>query len=660
MRALIDMANDTFSRLKQVKDLLAVNDPVAAQRLCEQICSSDKMNLEAHFLLGGICASRGQFEQAETRFTQAVVLNPNIAESYYNLGLCQLNQGKPQQAEPNFRTALRLNPRYTAACYNLAAILESRGNLEEATALFQNVTQLAPADASPHLRLGVIHQNLNQLEPAGIHYERAIALGTRDSDLFLNLGVVRLQQQRYPAALEHLTQALHLNPQHAKAHYNLGTAYLQMGRIVEAIRCFEQAVAIAPAPAFAEAHSSLLCALNYSADLDPASISVAHLEWGKRYGVPPQREMLASSQRRLRIGYVSPDLREHAVATFLLPLLEHHDKNAFEIFCYANVAVPDAMTQRIQQQADVMRNIYAVSDELAAAMICDDGIDILVDLAGHTAGNRLGLFALKPAPVQLTYLGYPNTTGLEAMDYRFTDAHADPVDTGRSLHSETLVRLPHGFLCYRPPEDAPLVGELPALQAGHATFGSFNNLAKVTPQVIALWAQLLGRVPSAHLLLKAKPLADAAVQAQVLAGFAEHGIAAERIALLGAVPAAAQHMAMYGQVDIALDPFPYNGTTTTCEALWMGVPVITLAGDRHAARVGASLLAQVGQNEWVAKSADEYLEIAAMLAGDLAGLAKLRGVLRERLRKSPLCDEKRFARDVEDAYRQMLEKKANG
>jgi predicted O-linked N-acetylglucosamine transferase (SPINDLY family) len=302
---------------------------------------------------------------------------------------------------------------------------------------------------------------------------------------------------------------------------------------------------------------------------------------------------------------------------------------------------------------DHWRPIIGLSNRAIADQVRQDGIDILVDLAGHTAENRLPVFAYKPAPVQVTWLGYPGTTGMPVMDFRLTDDIADPPGEADKYHSETLVRLPQGFLCYGPPEDAPDVSGLPARQNGHITFGSFNNLPKINPEVIALWSRLLDQVAGSRLLLKSKQFTDEYIRQRFLDLFSACGIAAERLTLLPRVDSTVGHLAIYHQVDIGLDPFPYNGTTITCEALWMGVPVITLRGDRHAGRVGASILTRMGLEDLVSESQDQYVETGIKLAKDMNSIENLRTNLRSRMQSSDLCDGRSFARIIEISFQKL-------
>ena len=354
-------------------------------------------------------------------------------------------------------------------------------------------------------------------------------------------------------------------------------------------------------------------------------------------------------QRPLRIGYVSPDFRVHPVGFFMESILRRHDRGQFSVTCYAEHAQDDRMTERLRPLVDRWRTTHRRSDEEVCRMIREDAIDILIDLAGHTSGNRLPVFARRPAPVQMTYLGYGTTTGLTTMDYRLTDAVANPPgETGR--HTEELLRIPTGMLCFTPPADAPGVSMPPALQTGQITFGSFNNLSKLSEPTLDLWADLLRAIPNARLLLKNRSFADGTVRARFADNFAARNVATSRIELIGPTASITEHLSLYGRVDLALDPFPYNGATTTCESLWMGVPVITLRGSAFVGRMTASLLTTIGLNEFIAETAEQYIEIACRWANDVQKLSELRGNLRTILGRSPLCDEPAYVCQLEHIY----------
>jgi predicted O-linked N-acetylglucosamine transferase (SPINDLY family) len=432
-----------------------------------------------------------------------------------------------------------------------------------------------------------------------------------------------------------------------------------MGRAEESLAYYRSALAAAPKAGADEAAigSNLLFALNAVPGIAAAAVFAEHRGWGERHAEPLKAKWrphanVPEPERRLRVGYLSPDFRRHSVAYFIEPVLAAHDRRQVEVFCYASVLNRDEVTDRLQGLADRWRDVVGLGDGEAAETICADGVDILVDLAGHTGNSRLSVLARKPAPVQGTWLGYPNTSGMTAVDFRVTDSVADPEGQADALHTERLVRLDGGFLCYKPPADAPAVGPLPAHENGFVRFASCNNLAKAAAPAIAAWARILARVPGSRLLLKSKPLVHDGARRLVAERFMAAGVGADRLDMLGWI-VDGTHLEVYRRVDVGLDTFPYNGTTTTCEALWMGVPVVTLAGDRHAGRVGASLLARVGLDDLVTRSGDDYVERAVALAGDLGALAALRWGLRGRVAASGLLDAARFARGLEEAYRRL-------
>jgi predicted O-linked N-acetylglucosamine transferase (SPINDLY family) len=492
-----------------------------------------------------------------------------------------------------------------------------------------------------------------KFDAAGDAYREIAARRPDLPGVFSNLGMVLRTQGRMAEALDAYRRSLTINPADPAAHANLGNVLADLGQLDEARASYERALALKPD--YADVRSSVLMLLNYDPAQTPETLLAAHRRFEAALPPLPAPAVHANPRdpdRPLRIGYVSADFCAHPVGYFVLPVLAAHDPQRVVVHAYSGRLVEDAVTAQIRGHAAAWRTTVGVDDAALDAQIRTDGIDILVDLAGHTAGNRLTAFARKPAPIQVTWLGYPATTGLTAIDHRLTDAFADPA--GAESHGvEHLVRLPGGFHCYVPAEDAPDVAPAPARGQGHVTFGSFNNLSKVNPRVIAAWGRVLAAVPNSRLLLKARPLADPDTRARYLASFERAGVAPERVSLIATADSWRDHMGQYGQVDVALDTFPYNGTTTTCDALWMGVPVIALRGDRHAGRVGVSLLSHVGLPELIADTLDDYVAKAAALAGDPDRLAALRGGLRQRLVESPIGDPQRFARSLEDAYRAL-------
>jgi predicted O-linked N-acetylglucosamine transferase (SPINDLY family) len=618
---------------------------------------------DAHFNLGNALMATGKAGEAIIAYAHALRIKPNhasattnLAVAYSHLGVALMDQRKYDAAAAAFAEALALNPGAAETHYNLGNVRKHQDKLDDAAASYCQALAINPNLAEAQSNLGNTLAELGRFDEAIAAHTRAIALRADSAEMRYNLGNVLKDQGKLAAAVDAYKQALRLDPDHAGANANLGIALMSQGRLDDAIDAYSKAIALKPDDA--DTFSNLLFCRNYDGSLTPSQLLAAHCEWDERYGARPPRPGGGHTndrtpERRLKIGYVSPDFRTHSVAYFLAPLFEAHDHNAIEVFCYADVIRPDAVTAHLRGLADHWLEIVGMPDDALADRIRADGIDILVDLAGHTAHNRLRVFARKPAPVQVTYLGYSNTTGLRTIDYRFVDDITDPPGAADACAAEILLRLPGGFLCYGAPPDTPQPVPPPCLKTGAITFGSFNNPAKVSAATFDVWARLLAQLPNARLLLKGKPFADDTTRAMFLARLAERDIEQERVQLVGWVPSISAHLALYEQIDIALDPFPYNGTTTTCEALWMAVPVVTLQGDRHSARVGASLLTQAGMTDWIAKSVDEYVQIALGLAADPAKLLELRRGLRQRLAASRLCDGNAFARKFENAYRSI-------
>ena len=518
------------------------------------------------------------------------------------------------------------------------------------------------AAAEQFARVGEVHASVRSGARAETAFRHALELDPK-SDVAGAYADLLAEMGRLSEAEPLFRRALALQPNSTRILNNLATTLADLGRDREAEALFRRVLDLDPGVSEAEyaLSSGRLMRLCYRSDVSAESLFEAHRNWGSELTARQSDSAQpfpnpCDPDRPLRIGYVSPDFRQHSIVHFFETLLARHDRSRFETFCYAEVAEPDAATRRLQGLAQHWRSTVGMSDRTLRDAVREDGIDILIDLAGHTARTRLAAFAVRPAPVTATWLGYPASTGLPTVDYRLTDALADPPGAAERLHTEQLVRLPGGFLCYRPPSDAPGVTRAPALAHGYVTFGSFNNPAKITTETIETWSEILRAVPNSRLLLKGKLFADKATSERYREIFAARGIAADRLTLRPLIPAVAEHLRLYGEVDIGLDPFPYNGTTTTCEALYMGVPVVSLVGDRHAARVGLSLLSQVGLPQMAAQSRSEYVRLAAGLASDIAALGELRLGLRQRLRASTLMDEVRFARVFEAALRDMWQR----
>ncbi len=521
------------------------------------------------------------------------------------------------------------------------------GDLAGAQVIADDVARNDPRHHQAWNLLGALAAAAERHELAVRHFERAIALQPANADYLSNCGEVCRRAGWIDDAIDHCRAALAADPRHAGAYYNLALALHAVGEVAQAHAALTSALAIRPAARVPR--SALLFLLCHHPDIDGATLLAEHRRWNELHAhalapkLPP-RTVEANPGRKLRVGYVSADFRRHSLAYFIEPLFANHDRNCFEVFCYSNTRHADGITDELRNHVSQWRDITSLSDEAAARLIEQDGIDILVDLAGHTADNRLLIFARKPAPVQLSYLGYPNTTGLATMDYRISDGYMDPPGVSEALYTEKLLRMPHSLWCYRPPAPTPDVNPLPALQRGVTTFGSLHSFTKLSRQVIDLWARILARQPGAELLMAGAPSGETGTRLRER--FAAHGIDAARVHLIGKLNFD-DYLRLYHRIDIGLDAFPYAGGTTTCESLWMGVPVITLAGTYAVARAGVSLLTSAGLAELIADSPERYVEIATDLARDPHRLAGLRGSLRERMQRSPLMDEAGFTRAFE-------------
>ncbi len=491
-----------------------------------------------------------------------------------------------------------------------------------------------------------------RLDDAIEAYRQSIAHNPNFYEAHNNLGIV-LNDKGFPdQAIAACQRAIALMPTRVQAYNNLGNVLKSQGQIPAAIEVFRQAIALDPNSP--KVHSNLIYAMHFDPACDPQAIAAESLYWNElhaqllRENARPRPNDL-DPRRRLKVGYVSPDFRFQAEAFFVIPLLRAHDHGQFEIHCYASVAQPDQITAQLKGSADVWHDVIDKSDQQLADLICQDQIDVLVDLTMHMANNRLLTFAQKPAPVQVAWLAYPGGTGLAAMDYRLTDAFMDPPGKTDSLYVEKSIRLPDCWCCYDPLCDPLPIAPPPAVNCGYITFGSLNNFCKINPEVLSLWARLLCAVPDSHLLL----LTGEGEHRRRTQDFLEaRGINPNRVEFQMQCPQE-EYLHIYDRIDIALDPFPYNGITTSCDALWMGVPVITLVGTAAASRAGLSLLSTVGLTELAAHTAEQFVEITARLVRDLPKLGELRSTLRRRMEQSPLMDAPKFARNIEAAYRRM-------
>jgi protein O-GlcNAc transferase len=646
---------------------------------------------EALHNLGLALEAVGQLDQAIETFNRALALTPD-AETYRSLGDALRKQCRLEEAIIAYERALALAPAFAHAANNLGATLRTVHKLPEAIAMLERAVSLSVDYTEAHYNLGIALAEYGQLDRAVSAYEHALATKADFPEALYNLGIVLARQGKAAEAAEAFRRAVTLVPNFAEAYHNLSIALQKQGHLGEAIAAAKREVtlnqdseaynnlgvalqnqaslreaissyrtALRLAPENALAHSNLLLCLNYVPDANPQEVFNEHEQWRKQHCAGFSKNIgpyanFPDPDRPLHIGYVSPDLRTSTVAIFVEPILRTHDPSMFRIFCYANVAQSDDVTRRLQKLGHEWREIALLSDDKVTEQIRKDGIDILIDLAGHTVGNRLLVFARKPAPVQATYLGYPNTTGLHAIDYRLTDAWADPPGRTERLHTERLARLPNGFHCYEPPRNSPAVTELPALSTGHITFASFNIAAKVNDRVLTSWSNILKALPMSRLLLKSRQYADNELRNRFREIFERNGVSRDRVEMIGWTQTTKEHLQLYNNVDIGLDTFPYNGTTTTCDALWMGVPIITLAGNIHAGRVGVSLLSNLDLPELIADNEDAYVKVAVQLATQRKQLQAWRQELRAKMLRSTLTDATKFTRTLESTYRTMWHK----
>ena len=641
---------------------LESGDVASAILSLERTVALDPGHANAHNDLGAAYLDSGRYEPAQRVLDTAAELNPESALPFRNLAKLHSRRGGPEESVRCLREALARAPDQGEIRRDLAEALMRSGGAVDALEVYRGLASKEPTNAGRWRRLGEIATAAERRPEAIDCYRRSLQISPDQPAVLNNLGILLSAAGHYELAAECFDKAVRIAPDFDRGWDNLGGVCHLQGRYEEAVSAYRKALEIDPHNPVTI--SNLIAITNYRRQQDPGFVPALHERFRRalaperiRAGCVPPLGKDAASGRRLRIGYVSPDFRRHSVAFFIEPVLQGHDRRRFEVYCYSDVDAPDDITARLKNSADVWRDVRASSDEELALRIAKDGIDILIDLGGHFAGNRLPVFARRPAPVQVTYLGYPATTALPELHYRISDAAADPDDDGSEASGERLIRLPDVFLCYRPPDEAPAV-TLPGPRADGIVFGSFNELPKVSPEVIASFSRILARVPRSKLLLKATALSDPATRERLLQRLKAAGVAPERVELLPRTATLRDHLSLYARVDVALDTFPYNGTTTTCEALLMGVPVVTLEGEVHAGRVGASLLGTVGLSELVADSVESYERQAASLATDEKRLKIYRSSLRERLLASPLCESTKFVKALEAEYLQCLQSHA--
>lgn len=556
-------------------------------------------------------------------------------------------------AELLLRQLLSESPDNPELLHHIGLICHLQRKFAEAEKLIRQAISRSPSSANYHVTLGEALREQGRLPQAIDSFHRAIELQPDRAIAHYNMGVAYRQMRCLGKAIDAYRVAVQFDPSSARAFNNLGTALRAQGRIDEAIAALRRSLSLSPTPA---SHSNLLYAMWFDPGATPESILAEHARFTERWCQPLSREHQTHANdrapdRRLRIGYVSPDFRRHVISLFMWPILHHRDRRAFEIFCYADVPTPDFMTDRIRGESDVWVPTHGMTDAALADRIRADRIDILVDLTAHMANNRMLVFARKPAPVQVSYLAYAGTTGLPAIDYRLSDVHLDP-ENAAAFGPETVIRLPETYWCYQPAIELPPVSPTPAAadSSKGITFACFNSTAKVNATVIALWSEILRQLPNSRIQL----IADGGrvCNEHLPQSFARHGIEAHRIEVLDTLPYD-KYFSLYARVDIALDPFPYNGGTTTIDALYMGIPVVTFAGACGMSRAGVGIMTNASLTEFIAATPEQYLEIAVELARDVPRLVALRAQLRDQITRSPLMNAPRFVRNLEAAYRSM-------
>lgn len=592
----------------------------AAETIYRQVLEAAPDQPEALHLLGVIANQVGQYQIAAGLIGRAIEVFPNDAAFHSNLGNALMNLGRIEEAQAAYERALVLKPDFADALNNLSNLYGVLGRKRERIECLRRAIAAQPLDPKCHCNL---------------------------SDALAIIG-------EFDEAVRSARRCVELAPNLAAGWGNLANYLTGVGQPEEAVACYERSLQLEGNP---NAAGARLYTMHYRTDVDAEQLLREHRRWDEVYcaywkTLRRPHANLRDPAKRLRIGYLSSDLREHPVGRFMLPLLANHDKERFDIYCYSSSVDEDELNLRLRQHATVWRPLRGIPKEGVVNLIREDGIDILVDLALMTQPEQLQVFAAKPAPVQVTYLAYCSTSGLDAMDYRLTDRYMDP--PGRPLpYAEKSVYLDTTYWCYEPRKNMPEVGPLPLAKNGYVSFGCLNNPAKLSKSILNAWCELLRAIPDAHLLLHAYAGMQ---QDHLREWFGEAGIAAERIEYV-ARQTADQYFAAYNRFDIALDPFPYGGGTTSCDALWMGVPVVSLAGRTAVGRGGLSILSNVGLAELVGHSLQEYVRKARDLASDAPRLAELRSSLRDRMRASPLMDAPSFARDVEAAYRRMWQER---
>jgi len=642
---------DVLAMMQTAADYFQAGSPDLADMICQEILQLKPRHADALHLSGILAMQRYNIDRAIELIGRAIKERPS-AEMYSNLGSALKAQGKLDEAVVSYRKAILCDPKSAEAHNNLGLGLRDLGQLENSATSLRKAVALRPDFSRAHFNLGVVLRTLGQLEASVASFRQAAKIEPNYADAHSNLGALLQQRRQLDEALECLRRAEELQPDAFHVHYSLGTTLQELGQLDDAVTRFRQALVINPDAS--QAHSTLLFCLNYHPDLSADVIFAEYRRWNEVHARPlieaKAHENLRDPERRMRVGYISPDLRKHSVHHFIVPLLAQHDKMQVEVYAYADVPNEDAVSAQCKGYVDHWRNTVGMGDQALADTIRQDQIDILVDLAGHTAGNRLLVLARKPAPIQVSWLGYGYTTGMDAIDYFLGNAEFTPPGC-ESLFAEQVVHLPASAV-YRPDEGMGEPGQLPSVQNRGVTFGTLSRAMRINHRVIRVWAEMLNRLPGSRLIINCRDFQSAGSQTRIRQQFAAHGVDGSRLEIGFESPP----WNVLRKIDIALDCFPHNSGTTLIEGLYLGVPYITLRDRPSVGRIGAAFLRALGHTEWIADSEEEYIDRALALAGDIDRLANLRATLRQQLEASVLMDEAGFAHAIESAYRTMWQR----
>ena len=629
------------------------DETLVAEDICLQILEEYPDQPDTLHLVGVISHKMGKLGQAADLISRALKIKTKFPEAHNNLGTVFRDLGKLEEAIVCYQEALFYHPEYDEAYYNLGNVYKELGRLEEAIISYQKALSINPSLLYAHYNLGNVLQLAARPNDAAKSYNAAIRIKPNFAEAYNNLGNVLHEMWHLDESIINFNDAISIRPNFPEAHNNLGTVLRILGRIDEAVGHFRQAIILNPD--YVDAHSNLLCTEQYRTNVTPERLKELHVAWDQQHGIPLYTEWLDhkntwDSDRPLRVGLVSPSLRRHPVGYFVIGFLEHRPVGNIETFCYSE-RKPDDMTERLMSLSDNWFDTRGISDAVLTNRIQSDKIDILIDLAGHAVGNRLLVFARKPAPIQIEWVAYVGTTGLSAMDYLMVDRWHVP-EGSEHHYTEKIFRLPDGYHSYDPPEYAPQVGPLPYEKNGFITFGCFNNPAKCNSDAIKTWAEILRLVPNSRMLLKYGNMDGRSARERIYGCFGEYGINESRVILEGASPHI-ELLSRYNDVDIALDTFPYVGGLTTCEAIWMGVPVVTFPGKTFAGRHSYSHLSNIGVFDLICRDVDNYIIKAIELANDVPRLKEFRLRLRNIMSQSNFCNGKKFANDFSAGLRQI-------